>query len=110
MVDDAREVLASEAIILQTELNAIKAKLEAKKQQLRVFAVGERLSIDVPNLGNVSITAPREASESIKLIIDEDRVNQVDGLKKMLIDKGVAREETKIIAAAKASVRIKPNI
>lgn len=108
-VESVGQELASDALDLQVEMEALQARLDAKKEELREFANGSKLNIEVAGKGRVDITEPRDGSEKITFVIDEERVAQVEGLKAMLVEKGVAKEEKKQIPPAKASVRIKPN-
>jgi len=108
-VEGIGQELAAEAIDLQIALNEAQERLDAKKEELRKLANGMKMNIEVAGKGRVDVTEPREGSEQIKFVIDEERVGQVPGLKAMLVEKGVAKEEKKQIPPAVASVRIKPN-
>jgi hypothetical protein len=109
-VDNIGQELASAALDLQTEMEELQTRLEAKKEELRDLANGQKLNIEVAGKGRVDVTEPRDGSEIVKFVIDEERVAQVTGLRAMLVEKGVAKEETKQVPPAKASVRIKPNV
>lgn len=102
--------LAGDAIDLQIQVSELQLQLDAKKEELRTFANGRKLNLEVEGKGRVDVTEPRDGSEQIKFVIDEERVAAVPGLKAMLVEKGVAKEEKKQIPPAKASVRIKPNV
>ncbi len=108
-IENVGQELADSALDLHIEMAELQERLNAKKEELRTFANGSKLNIEVPGKGRVDVTEPREGSEKITFVIDEERVGQVTGLKAMLIEKGVAKEEKKQISPAKASVKIKPN-
>jgi len=108
-IENVGQELADSALDLHIEMAELQERLDAKKEELRTFANGSKLNIEVPGKGRVDVTEPREGSEKITFVIDEERVGQVTGLKAMLIEKGVAKEEKKQISPAKASVKIKPN-
>ena len=131
----AQQELAREALELQAKFNEASEQLEAKKEELRVLANGRILNIVVEGTGKVDITAPRAGSEKAVLSFNEDRVTDVlrkklvesgvakevlvindkklakiPDLQQKLVEKGVLEEEIKKVSAAKASVRIKPNV
>jgi len=133
---DAQEI-ATSALNLQIQLDTITAELEEQKEVLRQLADNKVLRIVVENLGKIDITAPRVGTQKIELEINEDKLQKVPALrqaliakgvakevlavdkdkliaapelKQKLIDKGIITEQTKMVSAAKASVRIQPNV
>jgi hypothetical protein len=133
---DAQEI-ATLALNLQIQLNAVTAELEAQKELLRQLANNKVLHLTVENLGKIDVTAPRVGTQKIELEINEEKLQKVPALrqaliakgvakevlavdkdklidapelKQKLIDKGIITEQTKMVSAAKASVRIQPNV
>ena len=102
--------LATRAIELQAQMNTLKDQLDAVKTELRGFANGSKKEIIVEEHGKVNISAPFGGSETPILVFDEDRLNQSPDLRKKLIEKGIAKEDVKKVAATKAKVTIKPNV
>jgi len=109
-VQTVGQELAKAALSLQVQVAGLQIELDVKKEELREFANGKKLNIIIEGLGKIDVTEPRAGSEKTILTIDEKRVLEVDGLKDMLVKKGVAKEEIKKTPPAKASVRIKPNV
>ena len=132
-----KQDLAKEALQLQLELDKITEKLDEKKEELRSLANGKKLNIVVEGVGKVDVTEPRAGSDKVVLSFDEDKLGKVPELRKKLVESGVAKEvlvindekldkipalkvkllekgvmteEIKKVSAAKASVRIKPNV
>jgi hypothetical protein len=137
LMSDIAITIATEALNIQIELDNIAATLEEKKEQLRELAGGKTKQIVVENLGKINITAPRVGSQKVELNINEDQIQKVPDLRDKLIEKGIAKqvlvinkdkllaapglkeklvskgfvqEQVKTISAAKASVRIQPNV
>lgn len=133
----AQQELARTALELQIQYDKISEQLEAKKEELRVLANGRILNIVVEGVGKVDITAPRAGSEKVTftfnedklaqaqelraklletglakevLVINEEKLEKSPAIRQKLIEKGVMAEEVKKVSAAKASVRIKPNV
>jgi hypothetical protein len=102
--------LACLALSTQAEMNALKIKLDAVKAELRTFANGSKKEIQVEGHGKINVSAPFGGSETPILVFDEERLNQSPDLRKKLIEKGIAKEDIKKVAATKAKVTIKPNI
>lgn len=107
---DAREIIATQALNLQAQINELTSKLNDKKDELRDIANDNKMEIVVDGIGKVNVSTPRAGGERIVLTFDEKRLAQIPELKSKLIEKGVAKEEVKKIPAAKASVTIKPNV
>jgi len=137
LMGDIATTIATEALDLQIELNSITKTLDEKKERLRELANGQTLQVVVENLGKVNITAPRVGTQKVELNINEDKVQKIPELRDKLIEKGIAKqvlivdkdkllavselkekliskgfvqEQIKMISAAKASVRIQPNV
>jgi len=109
-ITDVAQTLAEEALDINAELTALQDKLETKKLELRELANGSKLNIEVPGKGRIDVSSPRQGSERIVFVIDENRVAESPGLKELLVERGVAKEEKKVTAPAQASVKIKNNI
>lgn len=105
-----KEIVATQALELQKQINTLTTQLGEKKDELRDIANGNKLEIIIEDLGKVNISTPREGSEKVVLTFDEDKLRQIPELKAKLLEKGIAKEDIKHIAAAKASVTIKPNV
>jgi len=102
--------LAQRAIGIQADMNALKAQLDSMKSELRIFANGSKKEIQVEGYGKINVSAPFGGSETPILVFDEERLNQSPDLRKKLIEKGIAKEDVKKVAASKAKVTIKPNV
>ena len=102
--------LAKAALDLQVKSVELAAELDAKKEELRDLANGKKMHIVVEGLGKVDITEPRDGSEKVVMIFDEERLKGMPELRAKLIEKGVAKEDVKKTAPARASVRLKPNV
>ena len=109
-VAEVGQDLAKEALDLQVKVNELAKALDEKKEELREFANGKKMNITVEGVGKIDITEPREGSETPILIFDEERLAVLPELRQKLIDKGVAKEDVRKVAPARASVRIKPNV
>ena len=136
-VAEAKQELAREAISLQVELNKISDRLDEKKEELRDLANGKIMNIIIEGLGKVDVTEPRAGADKVTFTFDEDKLTEIPNLRKKLVEKGVAKEvlviddeklgkipelkqkllekgvmaeKIKKVSAAKASVRIKPNV
>ena len=134
---EVKRELAREAIGLQIELDEISDRLNEKKEELRDLANGKTMNIIVEGLGKVDVTEPRAGTDKVTFTFDEDKLTKIPDLRKKLVEKGVAKEvlviddeklgkipelkqkllekgvmaeKIKKISAAKASVRIKPNV
>lgn len=107
---DSREIVATQALELQKQINELANQLNDKKDELRDIANGNKIEITIEGLGKVNVSSPREGSEKVVLTFDEDRLKQIPELKAKLLEKGIAKEEIKKTPAAKASVTIKPNV
>lgn len=106
----AEQEVAQAALELQIEINAVKAKLDAKKVELRDLANGSKKEIVVEGVGKINISAPFDGSETPVLLFDEERLNKSPELRAKLIEKGVAKEDVKKVPASVAKVTIKPNV
>lgn len=134
---EIKQDLAKEALQLQSQMDELTKELNEKKDELRSLANGKKLNIVVEGIGKVDITEPRAGSDKVTFSFDEDKLGKVPELRKKLVDVGIAKEvlvindeklakaatlkvkllekgvmteETKKVSAAKASVRIKPNV
>lgn len=107
---NSREIVAAEALELQKKIDGLSKQLEEKKEELRDIANGNKIEIVIEGLGKVNVSSPREGSEKVILTFNEERLQKSPELKAKLIEAGVAKEEIKKIAAARASVTIKPNV
>lgn len=110
VLDAVGTQLATEALQLQIDVRQLTTQLEAKKDELRQYANGNKLEIVVADLGKVHISTPRQGSEKVVLVFDEERIRTVPELRQMMLDKGIAKEEIKKTPAARASVTIEPNV
>ena len=109
-VTNVAQELAREALELQVRANELVARLDEKKEELRSLANGKKLNVVVEGLGKIDVTEPRAGSESVVLVVNEEKLNETPELRAKLIQKGIAKEEVKKTPAAKASVRITPNV
>lgn len=109
-LEATEQEVARAALDLQARMNELKADLDARKQELRNLANGQKKEIVVEGLGKVNISAPFEGSETPILVFDEERLNKIPELRAKLIDKGVAKEDVKKVPATAAKVTIKPNV
>lgn len=109
-VTNVAQELAREALELQVQANELAARLDEKKEELRNLANGKKMNIVVEGLGKVDVIEPREGSESVVLVFNEEKLNESPELRAKLIQKGIAKEEVKKQSAARASVRITPNV
>jgi len=109
-VTNVAQELAREALELQVQANGLAARLDEKKEELLSLANDKKMNILVEGLGKVDITEPREGSESVVLVFNEEKLNESPELRAKLIQKGIAKEEVKKQSAARASVRITPNV
>lgn len=109
-VATTEQEIAAKAISLQAEMNSLKEQLEAVKSELREFANGSKKEIIVEDQGKINISAPFDGSETPILVFDEERLNMSPDLRRKLIEKGIAKEDVKKVAATKAKVTIKPNV
>lgn len=105
-----QRAIGIKAIDIQAEMNALKSKLDSVKSELREFANGSKKEIQVEGYGKINISSPFGGSEKPILVFDEERLNQSPDLRKKLIEKGIAKEDVKKVAATKAKVTIKPNV
>ena len=135
-MDEATKTIATEALNLQIELNALTTVLDNKKEELRKLANDKVMHIVVPGLGKIDITVPRVGKLKVELDLNEEKLQQVPALRQLLIDKGIAKEVLVVdidklitaqelkqklihkgvvqeriskVSAARASVRIQPN-
>lgn len=109
-LETAEQELAINAIEVQRQINQLTAELNQLKAELRHIANGSKREIVVDGVGKINISAPFGGSETPILVIDEDRLNQSPDLRSKLIDKGIAKQEIKKVAASVAKVTIKPNV
>jgi hypothetical protein len=136
MDQDPTEI-ATEALKLQIQLNIITIELETQKDILRELANSKTMRIVVEDLGKIDVTVPRVGSQKVELNINEEKLQKIPelrekliekgiakqvlvvdeakliaapDLKQKLIDKGLVQEQVKMVSAAKASVRIQPNV
>ena len=105
-----KDQVATEALELQRQVDKLLGELEAKKDELREIANGNKLEIVIEGLGKINVSTPREGSEKVILTVNEERLSKSPELKAKLIEAGVAKEELKKVAPARASVTIKPNV
>lgn len=135
-MDEATKIIATEALNLQIELNALTTVLDNKKEELRKLANDKIMHLVVPGLGKIDITVPRVGKLKVELDLNEEKLKQVPALRQLLIDKGIAKEVLVVdidklitaqelkqklihkgvvqeriskVSAARASVRIQPN-
>lgn len=102
--------LARELLEIQSQINVLTVQLDAKKDEMREIANGNKMVTTVEGVGIVSVTAPREGSEKLIIVLDEDRLTSVPDLKAKLMEKAIIKEEIKKSPPAKASVTIKLNV
>jgi len=134
---DLQIEVARKALELHIECSRITEQLEKKKDELRQLAGGKKLNIVVDGLGKIDVTEPRAGSvepivsiveeKLLKspelrqrlisigiakevLVVDHAKLGEMPELKQKLMDKGIVCEEMKKVSAAKASVRIQPNV
>jgi hypothetical protein len=135
-MDEETKIIATEALNLQIELNALTDVLDNKKEELRKLADDKVMHIVVPGLGKIDITVPRVGKLKVELDLNEEKLKQVPALRQLLLDKGIAKEVLVVdidklitaqelkqklihkgvvqeriskVSAARASVRIQPN-
>lgn len=109
-LETAEQELATNAIEAQRQINQLTAVLNDLKEELRHIANGYKKDITVDGVGKINISAPFGGKETPVLVIDEERLNQSPDLRSKLIDKGIAKQEIKKVAASVAKVTIKPNV
>lgn len=138
-MNEAIEQVAKEALELRIEADRINRRLEWKKEELRKFADGDKLQVEISGLGVINVTQPRIGTQKIELNINEDKLAKIPELRQKLIDlgiaketvvvvvdkykleesvvlkrklieKGIVQEEIKMVSAAKAAVQIKLNV
>lgn len=107
---DTIKGVATEALDLKVQIDALNKELDARKEQLRQFANKDLLEITVDGKGKVRVSKPRDGSEEQVLVVNEAKLNSVPELKTKLLEKGVIQKTTKKVAAAKASVTVEPNV
>lgn len=107
---DVREIVATQALELQKQIDHLSKQLEEKKEELRDIANGNKMELVIEGLGKVNVSTPREGSEKVILTVNEERLKKSPELKAKLIEVGIAKEEIKKTAPARASVTIKPNV
>lgn len=107
---DSREIVATQALELQKQIDGLTKQLNEKKEELRDIANGNKLEVTIEGLGKINVSTPRSGSEKVVLTFDEKRLAAIPELKSKLIEKGIAKEEIRKTPDAKASVTIKPNV
>lgn len=105
-----KEDIAKEVLKIYKQIEELQKPLEAYKEDLREIANGDNLDIIIEALGKVSITKPRDSVEKTVMEINETKINANKDLKKLLLEKGIVKEETIKTKPVKASVNIKPNV
>ncbi len=100
--------LGLEVLKLHMKQIVIQEQLDKKKEELRRIAEGETLRIEVGDHGSILITEPRGRSSKTVLTINEEKLNKTPDLRNMLLSKKILKEETKVIPAARAAVKISP--
>lgn len=103
-------LVASEAIALYKQLTELGQQLDAKKDELRAIANGNKLELKVEGQGVVFVSTPRESSEKVVLVFNEKKLNEFPELRAKLLSSGIATEQIQKQSAAAASVTIRPNV
>jgi len=109
-ITDVNSELAESALNIQNQINKLNKELDAKKEELRTIANGNKMEIIVPEIGKVTVSSPRDGSERTVMVFNEERLKESPVLRKKLLDKNIIKEEIKKVSPAKASVSIKPNV
>lgn len=109
-LEEIETTTAAKAIELYQEIADKTKELERVKEELRILANEKTITISVEGKGKVIVTEPRAESQKTVLVFNEEKLVSAPEIKAKLLEKGILIEETKITPAAKASVRITPNI
>jgi hypothetical protein len=109
-IETTEQEIAKAALDLHSRMDELKKELDARKQELRGLANGQKKEIVVEGVGKINISAPFEGKETPVLVFDEERLKGSPDLRAKLIEKGVAREDVKKVPATAAKVTIKPNV
>ena len=102
--------IAQSALDLHSRLGELQTEMNAKKEELRGLANGQKKEIVVEGVGKINISAPFDGSETPILVFNEEKLTPHPEIRQKLIDKGVAREDVKKVPATAAKVTIKPNM
>jgi hypothetical protein len=108
----SQEILysASKVLDLTKQINELQKTLEEQKDFLRESSNGNKTDIDVPGVGKIIISKPRESSEKTILELVPDKIEKNHELKTVLLAKGIIKEVNQKTSAARASVTVKLNI
>lgn len=107
MADISFEELARELILTKAQIDPLLADFEVQKERLRIYAQGTSMEIKVADLGVVSVSPPRPASEKTIMVLDEEKLMKIPELRAKLKEHEILKEEIKKTSAAKAAVSIK---
>lgn len=110
MNQERLQTTASTALALKRQIDSLSLELEEQKEILRGVAGGEALEVTVEGVGQVRVTKPREGSTTLVTVFNEAILETIPDLKVKLIDKGVLKEEEKVVPAARASVYLDLNV
>lgn len=110
MISDQITDAACKILDLTKQINELQKLLDEQKDFLRDASNGQKTDIEVPGVGKIIVSKPRESSEKTVLELIPDKIEKNPELKAILLAKGIIKEVNHKISAARASITAKLNI